>query len=113
MSEKEPKEMDASEDVEELAGLGQQLVDRILERAPLSDLTMLIDAGAPLWYQTPDEGVSALHAAAYIEDTELVQRLIEQGAVWNAGYCPCAVWPSRRISHAALPTSGHPREHRR
>lgn len=70
-------------DVDALTTLGQQLVDIILARSSLTDIRALIDAGAPLWYQDED-GTSALHAAAYIEDEELIRTLIEEGALWNA-----------------------------
>lgn len=68
--------------------LGGYLIFSILRRRPLSKLLTLIDAGAPLWYQD-SEGTSPLHAAAYIEDEELVHILIEKGAIWNAGRETC------------------------
>ena len=64
--------------------LGGYLIFSILQRRPLPKILTLIDAGAPLWYQD-DEGTSPLHAAAYIEDVELVRVLIQKGAIWNAG----------------------------
>lgn len=74
------------EDVEALTDLGQTLVDTILDGGDNHTISTLIENGAPLWFQT-HEGTSALHAAAFQEDTALVQLLIEKGAVWNAG-CP-------------------------
>lgn len=76
--------MATDEDIDVLSTLGGYLVFSILHRRPLPKILTLIDAGAPLWYQD-DEGTSALHAAAYIEDEELVRLLIAKGAVWNAG----------------------------
>lgn len=66
-----------------LTELGTTLIQAILEKEPISNVQDLIDAGAPLWYQD-DEGTSALHAAAYVENEQLVKLLIEEGAVWNA-----------------------------
>jgi type IV protein arginine methyltransferase len=80
-------ELDVDASVEALTVLGQQLIDAILARSPLEEIRALIDAGAPLWFQDED-GTSALHAAAYAEDAELIQTLIEEGAVWNAGRAP-------------------------
>ena len=75
-------------DVNMLVSQGQELVDSILRRRPLAEIKALIDAGAPVWFQD-DEGLSPLHAAAYVENEELVRLLIDEGAVWNAGqYIP-------------------------
>lgn len=76
--------MATDEDIKALSMLGGYLIFSILQRRPLHKTLPLIDAGAPLWYQD-DEGTSPLHAAAYIEDEELVRMLIEKGAIWNAG----------------------------
>lgn len=76
--------MATDEDIEALSVLGGYLIFSILHRRPLPKILTLIDAGAPLWYQD-DEGTSPLHAAAYVEDEELVSILIEKGAIWNAG----------------------------
>lgn len=76
--------MATDEDIEALSMLGGYLIFSILHRRPLPKILTLIDAGAPLWYQD-DEGTSALHAAVYIEDEELVRILIEKGAIWNVG----------------------------
>lgn len=67
-----------------LTELGTTLIQAILEKEPIANVQDLIDAGAPLWYQD-DEGTSALHAAAYVENEQLVKLLIEEGAIWNAG----------------------------
>jgi protein arginine N-methyltransferase 2 len=76
--------MDA--DVEEIAtNLGECLVQQILEGKPLDDIKASLDMGAPVWYQTSAEGISALHAAAFVQNDSLVRLLIERGAVWNAG----------------------------
>ncbi|KAJ8587466.1 hypothetical protein M405DRAFT_741742 [Rhizopogon salebrosus TDB-379] len=66
-----------------LIELGATLINAILEKEPISNVRDLIDAGAPLWYQN-EEGTSVLHAAAYVENEQLVKLLIEEGAVWNA-----------------------------
>ena len=76
--------MATDEDIEALSMLGGYLIFSILHRRPLPKILTLIDAGAPLWYQD-DDGTSPLHAAAYIEDNELIRTLIEKGAIWNAG----------------------------
>jgi protein arginine N-methyltransferase 2 len=67
-----------------LAELGQSLITSIFNRKPLSEIEALVKDGAPLWYQDAD-GASALHAAAYIEDEDIVQYLIQTGATWNSG----------------------------
>jgi protein arginine N-methyltransferase 2 len=76
--------MDA--DLEEIASsLGESLIQQILENKPLDDIKAFLDLGAPVWYQTLAEGISVLHAAAYVQNDSLVKLLIEKGAVWNAG----------------------------
>jgi ankyrin repeat protein len=77
------EDIDMIEDISEAQILGQQLVDAILERAPTEDVHELIQAHAPLWFQSYD-GTSALHAAAYVEDAELTKLLLDKGAIWNA-----------------------------
>ena len=72
------------ENVEALINAGELLINQILSKESFTTLKDLVEAGAPLWYQDA-EGKSALHAAVYNEDPELVTYLIEQGAVWNAG----------------------------
>ena len=71
--------------IDALTLLGEHLVDSILDRQSVDHIKSVLDAGAPVWYQNESEGISPLHAAAYVQDTELVRYLIEQGAVWNAG----------------------------
>jgi type IV protein arginine methyltransferase len=75
------------EELEVLAALGCKLINAILEREPLENIRALVDSGAPLWYQDEAEGMSPLHAAAYVdgENAQLVKFLIDAGAVWNAG----------------------------
>ena len=63
---------------------GYALVDAILRRRPLPEIKEMIKQGAPVWYQD-DEGKSPLHAAAYVENDELVRFLVDEGALWNAG----------------------------
>ncbi|EPT05046.1 hypothetical protein FOMPIDRAFT_1112516 [Fomitopsis schrenkii] len=69
--------------IDALTALGQALVEALLERRPRALVEKMVQDGAPLWYQD-EEGTSALHAAAYAEDEELIRYLIQQGAVWNA-----------------------------
>ncbi len=71
-------------DVDAIVAQGLLLIETILRRKPLSEIKEVIAAGAPVWYQD-DEGTSALHAASYTENEELVRFLIDEGAVWNAG----------------------------
>ncbi|KAF7361845.1 hypothetical protein MVEN_00529000 [Mycena venus] len=77
-SESDDVELDA------LTDLGEQLINSILAEEPLDTVKKLIESGAPLWYQNDSEGISSLHAAAYVQNQELVKLLIEGGAVWNA-----------------------------
>ena len=87
MAADQERNADASDDgmdVDALVGQGQVLVDAIFQRRPLPEIKALIAAGAPVWYQD-NEGTSPLHAAAYIEDQELIRLLIVEGALWNAG----------------------------
>ncbi|GBE80993.1 Protein arginine N-methyltransferase 2 [Sparassis crispa] len=77
------EDSDTDMEVEELIDLGNSLINAILERSSLSKIKRIIDAGAPLWFQD-DEGMSALHAAAYVENEDLVRFLIGEGALWNA-----------------------------
>ncbi|KAL0577319.1 Arginine N-methyltransferase 2 [Marasmius crinis-equi] len=72
-------------DIENLTLLGKALISMILEGEPMTSVKKLIEVGAPLWYQDEEEGCSALHAAAYTQDEELLKYLLEEGAVWNAG----------------------------
>ena len=71
--------------VDHLIQLGQDLVSSILDGSPFEVLKLKVDAGAPLWFQD-DDGFSALHAAAFQENEELLRYLISEGAVWNAGW---------------------------
>jgi ankyrin repeat protein len=69
----------------EIEALGQALINAILNHAPPEDVQKLLDEDeAPLWYQDED-GWSALHAAASVEDPELVKDLLQRGAPWNSG----------------------------
>ncbi|KAI0070018.1 arginine methyl transferase [Panus rudis PR-1116 ss-1] len=70
-------------DVDQLVDLGESLIADILDRQPFEHIKAKIEAGAPLWFQD-DEGTSALHAAAYVDNSELIQYLLEEGAIWNA-----------------------------
>lgn len=77
--------MDVDEEIDTLTLLGEHLVNTILEDEPIETIKSIIDNGAPLWYQNADEGLSPLHAAAFVRNEELVKFLIDEGAVWNAG----------------------------
>jgi len=72
--------------------LGSQLIQNILAGASLDEVQFYVKAtDAPVWYQDEVEGISALHAAAYVRNKELVKWLIKEGAVWNAGeFCRMA-----------------------
>lgn len=76
--------MDA-DDIDALTVLGEHLINSILDEEPIGTVQSIIDNGAPLWYQNTAEGASPLHAAAYMQNEELVKLLIKDGAVWNAG----------------------------
>ncbi|KAH9985980.1 S-adenosyl-L-methionine-dependent methyltransferase [Russula compacta] len=75
--------LEADESDWEIALLGRALINAILEYAPMEDVQRLLDEDAPIWYQDED-GWSALHAAASVEDAELVKNLLRRGAVWNS-----------------------------
>lgn len=64
---------------------GEELISRIFENESLEIISGLLDSGSPVWYQNEDEGISPLHAAAFVQNPELVKLLIEKGAIWNAG----------------------------
>lgn len=87
------------EDIKVLTDLGQLLIDAILQDEPLEKINSLIDAGAPLWYQTEDEGLSALHAAVHKEDFDLAKMLLGKGAIWNAGRYASTASSSRFPAH--------------
>ena len=72
-------------DIDTVLRLGEELITRILENESLESISELLDSGSPVWYQNESEGISPLHAAAFIQSVELVKLLIEKGAVWNAG----------------------------
>lgn len=80
--------------MDDLEELGTALIEAILYCKPIEYIRELVSKDAPLWYQAQDSGWSALHAAAFAENFEVVQLLIEKGAVWNAGNCS----PLRRSS---------------
>lgn len=48
-------------------------------------LSLLKESEAPVWYQDPESGWSALHYATEREDLEMIKVLLRYGAVWNAG----------------------------
>ncbi|KAL4073997.1 hypothetical protein J3A83DRAFT_4232837 [Scleroderma citrinum] len=71
------------EEINALTELGTTLIQAILEKEPIANIQELIDAGAPLWFQDND-GVSPLHAAAYVANENLIKIFLDDGAVWNA-----------------------------
>jgi type IV protein arginine methyltransferase len=73
------------DDLDEITVLGEHLINSVMQKEPLDAIKSIIENGAPIWYQNEDEGLSALHAAAYIQDEMLTKYFIEAGAVWNAG----------------------------
>jgi protein arginine N-methyltransferase 2 len=77
-------ELDEGE-IETLTLLGQHLINSILQDEPMEVIKSIVDAGAPLWFQSASDGMSALHAAAYTNNEKLVKLLINEGAIWNAG----------------------------
>jgi hypothetical protein len=79
------------DDIDSLTDLGSQLIGAILEKKSAQYIQQIIDTGAPLWYQEEEEGMSALHAAAYTQNFELVSTLIDQGAIWNASACQMTI----------------------
>lgn len=83
-SDEIPLDVDLNDDIAILTDLGVQLVYAVLQCESLENIKSLITLGAPVWYQEEQEGMSALHAAAYNENEQAVKFLIEQGAVWNA-----------------------------
>lgn len=70
------------DDIDGLVDLGAELIISILEKRPFDIIKKLVDRDAPLWFQN-EEGISALHAAAFNEDVELIAFLLEKGAIWN------------------------------
>ena len=76
---------DGHDDEGEMEAIGQALISAILERAPPEVVQkLLVEDEAPLWYQDED-GWSALHAAASVEDAGLIKSLLQRGAPWNSG----------------------------
>ncbi|THU95644.1 arginine methyl transferase [Dendrothele bispora CBS 962.96] len=74
---------DSDSEVHVLTEAGELLISSILQGQPIESIKQLVKDGAPLWYQD-GEGLSPLHAAAYMQDELLVKFLIDEGAVWNA-----------------------------
>ena len=87
------QESEQREDIDALVDLGECLIENIFSARPLEDVkALVVDQDAPLWYQD-ESGNSALHAAAYTRNKELVDFLLERGAIWNASeslYLFCA-----------------------
>ena len=77
----------ATEDVQQveadIVDAGTRLLDAIQAHDTPQTLALL-KQGAPIWFQEEETGWAALHFAAHYEDVELVDLLIERGAIWNA-----------------------------
>jgi len=65
--------------------LGEDLIEKILNNEPTEVISAILESGAPVWYQNASEGTSSLHAATFTQNVDLVNLLLENGAVWNAG----------------------------
>ena len=75
-----------NENLDDFLEVGRILIEKIFERKPLDEIkALIVEQNAPLWYQDGPEGNSPLHAAAHIEDMQVIELLLENGAVWNAG----------------------------
>ncbi|KAF8653583.1 hypothetical protein AX16_003861 [Volvariella volvacea WC 439] len=72
------------EDIDLVTVLGEHLINSILASEPRAIIEEILDRGAPVWYQNAAEGISCLHAAAYMQDTDLTRFLLERGALWNS-----------------------------
>lgn len=83
----DPVRFGEGDDVGTLTALGSTLINAILDGEALENIRTIVEAGAPLWYQDEAEGLSPLHAAAYVGggDKDIIKFLIDEGAVWNAG----------------------------
>jgi protein arginine N-methyltransferase 2 len=79
----DPEAQQNDQEINGLVDLGEKLVEAILARAPRNEIMSLINENAPVWYQI-EEGWSSLHAACFVEDSELVRELISRGSPWNA-----------------------------
>jgi len=84
MSTEDVQQVETETETEtEIVDAGTRLLDAIQARDTPQALALL-KQGAPIWFQEQETGWSALHFAAYYEDVELVEMLIERGAIWNA-----------------------------
>lgn len=70
-------------DLDELIPLAQALI-AAAQTSPLSQISALLEKGAPAWYQDEDLGWSCLHYAAERREPAVLEALIKGGAVWNA-----------------------------
>lgn len=69
-----------------LSTAGTRLLE-VVETGDIAAVRALIKKEhPPMFYQDPESGWSALHVAASIESSELLSFLLEEGAVWNAGW---------------------------
>ena len=75
---------------------GQAVIN---ETAPNGDVQKLLD----------EDGWSALHAAASVEDMELIKMLLQHSALWNSGKClfSPAARLGRTTNMAAMDSGGN------
>lgn len=81
--------------------LGEDLIEKILNHEPTEVISAVLESGAPVWYQNTSEGISPLHAATFTQNVDLVNLLLENGAVWNAGLSNDLSWLS--VAHCDSP----------
>lgn len=75
---------ESDDDEQELIELGTALIQAVLERKSREDIKTILRGGAPCWFQD-DDGWSVLHAAAQVENVDIIPMLLEEGALWNCG----------------------------
>ncbi|WWC85412.1 uncharacterized protein L201_000275 [Kwoniella dendrophila CBS 6074] len=52
--------------------------------SPKSEIERLLKLGAPTWYQDEELGWSCLHYASERKEPELLELLLQNGAIWNS-----------------------------
>ncbi|KAF5385873.1 hypothetical protein D9615_002229 [Tricholomella constricta] len=73
----------ADAEIQALSSLGDHLIESIIADEPLEVIKGIIDSDAPVWYQNVAEGMSPLHAAAYMQNAELNTCTMEDGLFTN------------------------------
>lgn len=79
----EGPEMD--DEAELFVEAGMRLLDVVQSGDLLAVKKLVEQEEPPMFFQDPESGWSALHLAAGAESPELLEYLLEQGAVWNLG----------------------------